>query len=73
MTQTNARPPTFVLFCSDCRELPEAYVRYLVNGLREAFGFRGTPIRIHLRRPKIPDARHFKSVAGTRRCRRKSP
>jgi GTP-binding protein len=56
MTQTNARPPTFVLFCSNSRELPEAYVRYLVNGLRETFGFRGTPIRIHLRQTKNPYA-----------------
>jgi GTP-binding protein len=56
MTQTNARPPTFVLFCSNTRELPEAYVRYLVNGLRETFGFRGTPIRILLRQTKNPYA-----------------
>jgi len=56
MTQTNARPPTFVIFCSNTRELPEAYVRYLVNGLREAFGFRGTPLRIVLRQTKNPYA-----------------
>jgi GTP-binding protein len=56
MTQTNARPPTFVVFCSNTRELPEAYVRYLVNGLREAFGFLGTPIRIVLRQTKNPYA-----------------
>jgi GTP-binding protein len=56
MTQPNARPPTFVLFCSNAKELPEAYVRYLVNGLRETFGFLGTPIRIALRQTKNPYA-----------------
>jgi GTP-binding protein len=56
MTQSNARPPTFVLFTSNAKDLPDSYRRYLVNGLREAFGFSGTPIRLHLRQTKNPYA-----------------
>jgi GTP-binding protein len=56
MTQSNARPPTFVLFTSNAKDLPVSYHRYLVNGLRETFGFSGTPIRLHLRQTKNPYA-----------------
>ena len=49
MTQPNARPPTFVLFCSRADAVPDAYRRYLANGLREAFDLPGTPIRLTLR------------------------
>lgn len=54
MTQSNARPPTFVLFCSKPKDLPTSYVRYLVNGLRENFGFAAVPIRINLRKGRNP-------------------
>jgi len=49
MTQVKTRPPGFVLMCSDPEGLSEAYRRYLVNGLREAFEMPGTPIRLTLR------------------------
>jgi GTP-binding protein len=54
MTQANARPPTFVAFCSQPKALPESYVRYLVNGLRETFDLLGVPIRFNLRKGKNP-------------------
>ena len=54
MTQTKARPPSFVLFGTRTNALPESYVRYLVNGLREAFDLPGTPIRLTFREPKNP-------------------
>lgn len=54
ITQSNARPPTFIIFCSRPEDLPEAYLRYLVNGLRESFDLWSVPIRIHLRKPKNP-------------------
>jgi GTPase len=54
ITQANARPPTFIVFCSKPEDLPEAYVRYLVNGLRESFDLWSVPIRLHLRKPKNP-------------------
>ncbi|MGD8879312.1 MAG: ribosome biogenesis GTPase Der, partial [Methyloceanibacter sp.] len=54
LTQANARPPTFVAFCSQPKALPESYVRYLVNGLRETFDLPGVPIRFNLRKGKNP-------------------
>jgi GTPase len=54
MTQANARPPTFVAFCSQPKLLPDAYVRYLVNGLRETFDLPGVPIRLNLRKGENP-------------------
>jgi GTP-binding protein len=57
MTQANARPPTFVLFCSRPKALPESYSRYLVNALRESFDMPGVPIRLNLRKGDNPYAR----------------
>jgi GTPase len=56
MTQANARPPTFVLFCSRPNGLPESYSRYLVNALRESFDMPGVPIRLNLRKGDNPFA-----------------
>ncbi|MEC9175543.1 MAG: ribosome biogenesis GTPase Der [Pseudomonadota bacterium] len=56
MTQIKARPPTFAAFVSLPEELPEAYARYLVNGLREDFDLPGTPIRFITRKGKNPYA-----------------
>ena len=56
MTQPKVRPPTFALFGNQLAALPEAYQRYLVNGLREAFELAGTPIRLRLRGGKNPYA-----------------
>ena len=56
MTQVKARPPSFVLFCTRADAVPETYVRYLVNGLREAFDLPGVPIRLTLREKKNPYA-----------------
>jgi len=56
ITQPKARPPTFVLFSSRARELPETYRRYLINELREAFALPGTPIRLALRAKANPYA-----------------
>jgi GTP-binding protein len=56
MTQPKSRPPTFVLFGSRASTLPDAYRRYLVNGLRERFGLPGTPIRLTLRTKSNPYA-----------------
>ena len=56
MTQPSTRPPTFVAFCSQPTGLPKAYVRYLINSLREAFGLPGVPIRFNLRKGENPYA-----------------
>lgn len=56
LTQIKTRPPTFVIFCSKALELPDSYVKYMVNGIREAFGFEGVPIRLMVRSGKNPYA-----------------
>jgi GTP-binding protein len=56
MTQPKARPPSFVLFCTRADAVPDAYLRYLVNGLRETFDLPGVPIRITLREKENPFA-----------------
>ena len=56
ITQTKARPPSFVLFCSRADAVPQSYLRYLVNSLREAFELPGTPVRITLREKANPFA-----------------
>ena len=54
MTQIKTRPPTFALFASRPSSVPESYLRYLVNGLRDDFGLSGVPIRIALRKGRNP-------------------
>jgi len=48
--QTGSAPPRFVFFTNVATEFHFSYERYLVNQLREEFGFIGTPIRISVRR-----------------------
>jgi GTP-binding protein len=56
MTQPKSRPPTFALFGNQLKALPEAYLRYLANSLRETFHLEGAPIRFLLRTAKNPYA-----------------
>lgn len=56
MTQTSARPPTFVTFCSKPEDVPKSYIRYLVNSLRSSFKLPGVPIRLLLRKSDNPYA-----------------
>ncbi|MDE3149436.1 MAG: ribosome biogenesis GTPase Der [Acidobacteriota bacterium] len=44
MTQAAVAPPTFVLFADRDIKLHFAFERFLENRIREAFGFKGTPI-----------------------------
>lgn len=48
-TQVGDGPPRFVLFTNRPRGLSETYLRYLENGLREAFGLQGTPVLLSAR------------------------
>ena len=56
ITQAKARPPSFVLFCSRADAVPQSYLRYLVNSLRQYFDLPGTPVRIALREKANPFA-----------------
>jgi GTP-binding protein len=48
-TQADVRPPTFVFFVNDAKQVQFGYKRYLENRLRERFGFEGTPLRLLFR------------------------
>ena len=63
ITQTKARPPSFALFCSRADAVPQSYLRYLVNSLREVFGLPGTPMRIALREKANPFAHKRKRLS----------
>ncbi|WP_113437006.1 ribosome biogenesis GTPase Der [Rhizobium cremeum] len=54
MTQVKARPPAFMISCTRADALPESYVRYLTNGLRNDFQLPGVPIRIHFKASDNP-------------------
>ena len=54
MTQTKTRPPTFQLFGNQLDVLPEPYLRYLVNSMRERFDLPGVPVRVLLRKGRNP-------------------
>ena len=45
MTQISVKPPTFVVFVNDKKLMHYSYTRYIENQIRNAFGFRGTPLR----------------------------
>ncbi|MDO3380053.1 ribosome biogenesis GTPase Der [Geoalkalibacter halelectricus] len=47
--QVGVRPPSFVIFVSKAEGFHFSYERYLVNKIRDAFGFQGTPIRLFFR------------------------
>ena len=52
--QVAQRPPTIALFGNKLTTLPEDYLRYLTNSLRETFDLPGTPIRFVLKASKNP-------------------
>ncbi|MDW6020831.1 ribosome biogenesis GTPase Der [Mesorhizobium sp. BAC0120] len=61
VTQAKTRPPGFVVSCSRPEAMPQSYVRYLANSLREAFEMPGVPIRMVLRGSENPYAGKAKS------------
>jgi GTP-binding protein len=54
ITQVNTRPPSFVLFGTRVDQLPDSYLRYLVNGIRRELGFGAVPVRLQARASKNP-------------------
>ncbi len=55
MTQKCARPPSFILF-SNTSDIPDSYIRYLTNSMREAFKLPSIPIRMRIKKNKNPYA-----------------
>ena len=54
ITQSSARPPTFVIFTSSPEGIPDSYKKYLTNELRKAFGFKLSPLRLYFRKGNNP-------------------
>ncbi|MCR5737823.1 MAG: ribosome biogenesis GTPase Der [Eubacterium sp.] len=52
ITQVSVKPPTFVIFVNDKKLMHFSYTRYIENRIREAFGFRGTPLKFIIRERK---------------------
>ena len=56
ITQAKSRPPSFFIFSSNPEGLPDSYLRYLTNSLRDTFNLGGVPIRITVRKSDNPYA-----------------
>ncbi len=56
ITQAKTRPPAFYIFSSNPEGLPDSYLRYLINSLRETFDLGGIPIRVTVRKTTNPYA-----------------
>lgn len=52
ITQVAVKPPTFVIFVNDKELMHFSYTRYIENKIREAFGFKGTPLTFIIRETK---------------------
>ena len=52
ITEVSVKPPTFVIFVNDKELMHFSYTRYIENQIREAFGFRGTPLKFIIRERK---------------------
>ncbi|MAH89114.1 MAG: ribosome biogenesis GTPase Der [Pelagibacterales bacterium] len=54
ISQNKIRPPTFSIYHNKNSKVPKVTKRYIVNRIREKYGFEGIPIRINLRTSKNP-------------------
>ncbi len=54
LTQTKTRPPTFMLSCSQPDNMPDSWLKYLINDLRRNFNLPGVPVRINMPKKANP-------------------
>ena len=54
IAQNKIRPPTFNIYHNKNSKVPKVAKRYIVNRIRDKFGFEGIPIRINLMTSKNP-------------------
>jgi len=47
--QTGTAPPRFTLFATRPKDVPEGYLRYVENSMRERYGLYGVSVRLRLR------------------------
>ena len=52
ITQVSVAPPTFLIYTNFPEGIHFSYERYLLNQMREAFGFAGVPIRLQFRKKR---------------------
>jgi GTP-binding protein len=52
ITQVSTAPPTFVIYANTPDGIHFSYERYLINQIRETFGFEGVPIRLQFRKKR---------------------
>ena len=52
MTEVSVKPPTFVIFVNDKSLTHFSYTRYIEHRIRDAFGFKGTPLHFIIRERK---------------------
>ena len=57
-TQVGVKPPTFVVFVNNKELMHFSYTRYIENQIRNAFGFKGTPLHFIIRERKEKDESH---------------
>jgi GTP-binding protein len=58
ISQSNSKPPTFVIFANRVNHLPDSYRRYLLNNLRKSFDLSGVPLRLFIRQRENPHVKH---------------
>ena len=46
ITQIGVEPPTFLISCNHAKDVHFSYQRYIINSLRETFGFEGVPLKV---------------------------
>ena len=51
-TQVEKNPPTFILMVNDPQRCHFSYERFLINQIRDRFGFQGVPIKLRFRMRK---------------------
>ena len=54
IAQNKIRPPTFNIYHNKNSKVPKVAKRYIINRIRDRFGFEGIPIRINLMTSKNP-------------------
>jgi GTP-binding protein len=73
-TQPSVRPPTFFVSTNHPAEVGFAYRRFLINQLRKAYGFEGTPVRLvfraHRSKRQAPPVAITKERSRARKSRR---
>jgi GTP-binding protein len=76
LTQGGTRPPTFILWANQPEGLSPAYRRFIVNQLRQRWGFRGVPLRIIVRARAGSTQEHerlARNVTARKRAKAKRP